>query len=251
MIMWIIIIVITFIALVLSILATWKSFKMQRGVKGDTNLQSALLLFRHGQKGPDTSDVIQDSNPSISCYIPRASACNMYYFYDAISTDPAQNSLMALPMFRSQVEAFGPAWSNLGTTLSQTGYEQGQKFIDTVESAIATQQLTSITKALILSPIMNANSYVTAFPLLQKLVHNGSLRTILFFDDSGPQPSLIPPPDGGSLLLVADAAVFGNPMNLISTLNQDYQATLGTPSRGREVYVYTMPNNVRVYTQIT
>lgn len=106
-----------------------------------------------------------------------------------------------------------------------------------------------ITRALILTPKDNGNTYLTSYPLLEQLVSNGSLKSWEFYDTAdASEEKMKPGPDDGSILVAGNA---GSLPSILSMLKDQFKLD-DTPSelqRGRYIYVFSDPKELREYVQ--
>ncbi|MFT5823260.1 MAG: hypothetical protein ACI8ZM_004521 [Crocinitomix sp.] len=197
----------------------------------DTNEKKrAVVVIRHGQKGPKDSDIIQDKNPALPFPPNRPS------YFDTTIDKPILGHNVGKRLYFCN--------------LSLTGYEEGTSFATTVPFVMKDFQ--PITRAIILDPSVNGNTYVTAYPLLADLVKSGSLKELHFYSNAEEiKDILIPTDSDGSILVAGDAKVLKqNNVSILSLLKDHYGKDADVPQRGRYIYVYNDdPKTLTKYTQ--
>ena len=174
----------------------------------------AVIVIRHGQKGPKGDD--GDNNPSLS-YLDKP-----YYFKDA-ETNP----------LTGQHVHIGYA------DLSKTGYDEGKLFATTVPSLA--DKYAPITRAAILTPAdgSNGNTYLTSYPLLKKLSQEGTLKKLDFYRHASDIENLTPKGDDGSVLIAGDAgSLWKEHPSILSILNGQYNGNAKHLDRGQTILIY-------------
>jgi len=186
----------------------------------------AVIVIRHGQKGPNDSDHIQDKNPPI-----KAPPATPYYFKDAL-TNPVTGNHVQINF----------------SNLSKTGYNEGTSFATTIPDLIS--KYAPITRAAVFNPSDNANTYLTAYPLLKELSQS-SLKTLDFYSNPSDIENITPTDSDGSILFAGTAdTLYKDHDSIISRLNAKYGSHGGELQRGRSIYIYTdSPKKLTQYMQ--
>jgi hypothetical protein len=206
--------------------------------KGLSNSKKVIVVIRHGQKGPDGSDIHQDPNPPLPTNSNDPNIINMLnqtYFKDT-KRNPLTNETVRINY----------------ADLSKTGYNEGTLFATTVPDIIKNYQ--PITKAYVFNPEDNANTYITSYPLLKKLVDNGTLKQLIFYEKSSDisEDDITPEDNDGSILIAGNAEnlnTSNNPNAFIPRLNKKYHQNAGELQRGRSIYVYGTEDGLDMYHQ--
>ena len=211
-----------------------------------SDLKKAVVVIRHGQKGikhadgSPISEDIPDPNPPGLPWKPDGPHTpeGVAYFDQAMSTAILDHSAKEIKSLMHYCD------------LSITGYEEGTSFATTVPMAIKGFQ--PITRAIILSPCVNGNTYLTSFPLLQALVANGTLKSLKFYSTGEDiKDILIPTEEDGSVLVAGDANTLKKEdHSILHELHKYYGMPADDLQRGRYIYVYSdHPKTLSRYTQ--
>ncbi len=211
-----------------------------------SDLKKAVVVIRHGQKGikhadgtPIVEDIPDPNPPALPWkregpHTPEGIA----YFDEAMSTAILDQTAKHINGLMAYCD------------ISITGYEEGTSFATTVPLAIKGFQ--PITRAIILSPSVNGNTYLTSFPLLQALVTNGTLKSLKFYSTGEEiKDILIPTEEDGSVLVAGDANTLKKKdHSIIHELHKHYGIDADDLQRGRYIYVYSdNPDKLTRYTQ--
>ena len=191
----------------------------------NTEKQKAIIMFRHGQKGTDKDYIYGDICSELATTNNLDYLKNNTYYSDA-------NKYLGEIKFTSESE-FVNEKKIYYANISLTGYSQGIAYSNNIPKIIEDNNLAKIKKVYIFNPTDNANSYLVAYPLLQKLVDNDSNIEITSFikdDNSYKDIKNSIKNSTGSILVVSE----NDSLERISEMLYGEK----TLKRGRDIYVY-------------
>lgn len=192
--------------------------------------KKAVIVFRHGQKGFKGSDLVPDACDGIKASVKdNPHPC----YFDQALINPATKK---------------PITDLYYSDLSYTGYREGTSFATTVP--IAMDGFEPITRAIVLHPNVNGNTYVTTYPLLAKLYAEGHLKSEPeFYQNAKDIQDILPSDASGSILITGTAdSLYDENHSFIKRLNEHYKVNADKPQRGRDIYVFS-DDGLKTYSQ--
>ncbi|MFT6843825.1 MAG: hypothetical protein ACJASR_002611 [Psychroserpens sp.] len=191
----------------------------------------AVIVFRHGQKGFKGSDLVPDACDGIkSSFKDNTHPC---YFDQALTNPVTKDEIKDLYY----------------SDLSYTGYREGTSFATTVPMIMNGFQ--PITRAIVLDPNVNGNTYITTYPLLAKLHAEGHLKNKPeFYQKAIDIKDILPTDNDGSILITGTAdSLYDEDQSFIKRLNKQYKVNADKPQRGRDIYLYYGDEELKTYSQ--